>query len=47
MKKVKAELEDTLRIEYDLKSLRVRKIGTERKSFFGINGSAGFRIRAQ
>ena len=34
MKKVKAELEDELRPEYDLKSLRVRKIGPERKSFF-------------
>ncbi len=29
------ELEDTLRPEYDLKSLRVRKIGPERKSFLG------------
>ena len=38
MKKVKTELtelEDTLRPEYDLKSLRVRKIGPERKSFLG------------
>ena len=35
MKKVKTESEDTLRPEYDLKSLRVRKIGPERKSFFG------------
>jgi len=34
MKKVKTELEDELRSEYDLKSLRVRKIGPERKSFF-------------
>jgi hypothetical protein len=34
MKKVKTELEDKLRPEYDLKSLRVRKIGPERKSFF-------------
>ena len=34
MKKVKTELEDELRPEYDLKSLRVRKIGPERKSFF-------------
>ena len=35
MKKVKTELENTIRPEYDLKSLRVRKIGPERKSFFG------------
>ena len=34
MKKVKTELEDELRPEYDLKTLRVRKIGPERKSFF-------------
>jgi hypothetical protein len=34
MKKVKTELEDELRPEYDLKSLCVRKIGPERKSFF-------------
>ncbi len=34
MKKVKTELEDELRPEYDLKSLRVRKIGPERKNFF-------------
>ncbi len=27
--------EDELRPEYDLKSLRVRKVGPERKSFFG------------
>jgi len=33
MKKVKTELEDELRPEYDLKTLRVRKIGPERKSF--------------
>ncbi len=32
MKKVKTELEDELRPEYDLKSLRVRKIGHERKN---------------
>jgi len=35
MKKVKTELKDTLHPEYDLKSLRVRKIGPERKSFLG------------
>lgn len=33
MKKVKTESEDELRPEYDLKTLRVRKIGPERKSF--------------
>ncbi len=29
------ELEDDLRAEYDLKSLKVRKVGAERKSFDG------------
>ncbi|MEA5604095.1 hypothetical protein [Nostoc sp. UHCC 0252] len=33
MKKGKPEMEDDLRSEYDLKSLRVRKFGPERKSF--------------
>ncbi|MBD2454599.1 hypothetical protein H6G80_10960 [Nostoc sp. FACHB-87] len=33
MKKDKPEIEDDLRAEYDLKSLRVRKLGSERKSF--------------
>jgi hypothetical protein len=33
MKKGKSEMEDDLRSEYDLKSLRVRKLGPERKSF--------------
>lgn len=35
MKRVKSEMEDDLRPEYDLKSLRVRKLGSERKSFGG------------
>lgn len=35
MKKVKPEMEDELRSEYDLKSLRVRKLGSGRKSFGG------------
>jgi hypothetical protein len=30
------EMEDDLKSEYDLKSLRVRKLGTERKSFAGV-----------
>ena len=33
MKKVESELEDELRPEYDLRSLRVRKLGLGRKSF--------------
>ncbi|MEH2061416.1 MAG: hypothetical protein V7K50_03940 [Nostoc sp.] len=33
MKKGKPEMEDDLRSEYDLKSLKVRKFGSERKSF--------------
>ena len=35
MKKVEPEIEDELRPEYDLRSLRVRKVGPERKSFGG------------
>ncbi|MBI3359433.1 MAG: hypothetical protein HY201_03485 [Nitrospirae bacterium] len=35
MKKVKTEMDDDLRSEYDLKSLRIRKVGYERKSFGG------------
>jgi hypothetical protein len=33
MKKDKTKMEDELRPEYDLKSLRVRKLGPGRKSF--------------
>ena len=33
MKKVKARVDDDLRQEYDLQSLRVRKLGPQRKSF--------------
>ena len=33
MKKVEPEKEDELRSEYDLKSLRVRKLGSGRKTF--------------
>ncbi|NJL62328.1 MAG: hypothetical protein HC903_11460 [Methylacidiphilales bacterium] len=36
MKNDNSELEDELRAEYDLKSLRVRKLGTGRKSFGGV-----------
>ncbi|KAB8319570.1 hypothetical protein SD81_012125 [Tolypothrix campylonemoides VB511288] len=35
MKRDKSEMEDDLRMEYDLKSLRVRRLGSERKSFGG------------
>ncbi|MEQ9368521.1 MAG: hypothetical protein RIG63_05735 [Coleofasciculus chthonoplastes F3-SA18-01] len=35
MKRVKPDMEDDLRAEYDLKSLRVRKFGSGRKSFAG------------
>jgi hypothetical protein len=35
MKRVKPETEDELRPEYDLKSLRVRRLGPGRKSFGG------------
>jgi ribosomal 50S subunit-associated protein YjgA (DUF615 family) len=33
MKKVESELEEELRPEYDLRSLRVRKLGPGRKAF--------------
>ena len=33
MKKVESELEDELRPEYDLRSLRVRKLEPDRKTF--------------
>lgn len=33
MKKVETDMNDELRPEYDLRSLRVRKLGRERKSF--------------
>ncbi len=33
MKKIESELEDDLRSEYDLRSLRVRKIGPGRRGF--------------
>lgn len=35
MNKVESEIEDDLRPEYDLSSLRVRKVGPERKDFGG------------
>jgi hypothetical protein len=36
MKRDKPEMEDELRAEYDLQSLRVRRLGSNRKSFGGI-----------
>ena len=36
MKKDKTITQDELRPEYDLKSLQVRKMGTERKQFWQI-----------
>ncbi len=35
MKKVDTEMDDELRPEYDLRNLRVRKVGPKRKSFRG------------
>jgi hypothetical protein len=35
MKRDKSEMEDDLRAEYDFQSLRVRKLGSGRKSFGG------------
>ena len=37
MSKVESEMEDNLRPEYELHSLRVRKVGPERKGFGGLN----------
>ena len=36
MKKVETDMNDELRPEYDLRSLRVRKLGSGRKSFAGV-----------
>ncbi|MBR8829777.1 MAG: hypothetical protein Cpurp_01070 [Chlorogloea purpurea SAG 13.99] len=36
MKRDESDMEDDLRTEYDLKSLRVRRLGSQRKSFGGI-----------
>jgi hypothetical protein len=36
MKKIETDSGDELRPEYDLRSLRVRKLGPERKSFGGV-----------
>ncbi|MFB2920423.1 hypothetical protein [Aerosakkonema funiforme] len=36
MKKVETDMEDELRSEYDLRSLRVRKLGPARQSFGGV-----------
>ncbi len=36
MKKARAETEDVLRGEYDLRSLQVRRLGPGRKSFGGL-----------
>jgi hypothetical protein len=36
MKKDNSERNDELRPEYDLKSLKVRKVGSGRKSFYGL-----------
>jgi hypothetical protein len=36
MKRDDPEMEDDLRTEYDLKHLRVRKLGSGRKSFDGV-----------
>ncbi|MBV9388032.1 MAG: hypothetical protein JOZ78_16535 [Chroococcidiopsidaceae cyanobacterium CP_BM_ER_R8_30] len=35
MKRDKSEMEDDLQAEYDLRSLRVRRLGSVRKSFGG------------
>jgi len=40
MKKSESEANDALRPDYDLRSLRVRKLGTKRKSFGGT-----FRVK--
>ena len=35
MRKVETEMDDELRPEYDLRDLRVRKVGSKRKGFKG------------
>ncbi len=35
MQKAETEMDDELRPEYDLRDLRVRKVGSKRKSFRG------------
>jgi hypothetical protein len=37
MNKNKIGMEDELRSEYDLRKLRVRRVGSGRKSFGGVN----------
>ena len=37
MKKDETGIEDELQPEYDLRSLRLRKVGSGRKSFGGVN----------
>ncbi len=37
MNKNKTGMEDELRSEYDLRKLRVRKVGSGRKTFGGVN----------
>ena len=41
MKRVETEMEDELRPEYDLRSLRVRRVGPGRKSFGGLTVRLG------
>ena len=36
MKKVETDINDELRPEYDLRSLRVRRLGPDRKGFGGV-----------
>ena len=36
MKRDKSDIEEDLRTKYDLKSLRVRRLGSDRKSFSGV-----------
>ncbi|MEG4487682.1 hypothetical protein [Microcoleus sp. D2_18a_B4] len=37
MNKNKTGMNDELRSEYDLRKLRVRRVGSERKTFGGVN----------
>jgi len=46
MKKAESELDDDLRAEYDLKSLRVRKLGSGRKSFSGSSDGSIVRLES-
>ncbi len=46
MKKDNLDIEDELRSEYDLRSLRVRRLGSGRKSFGSTTSSIAVRLES-